>query len=341
MKKQYLQGYGCYGLAAVLLACGGQGPDTETLANEFLEADGIALDLAAQRVTAWDGTAAPINIQGIAEVPPLPEGYDPSKPRQSHSIAKVEVDGFMYEFVRVYLPGDVHASPSVSMRTLGPAHLPNPAVELQNSLNVPLTFAEIYSGLTGAPAPDELLQEHPEQSRRLLRDAQFQYATRIPLAEVEKTTDADFTPNIPGHKWIWSHKRDLTFCHQANMLTANCAASSNIVAKFWCTSSGIPSPDGFGVPGPNACPARNRISGWVRSAFYIPVGSSVTAQSCYGPSSDGAWVCYPGFSVSGSQLYIEDWDAVAPHVLAGVLARQEAPATTAKGRIFDGIVGPN
>jgi hypothetical protein len=308
--------------------------------------DAASIDVTPGEVKSWDGTPAYINAEGIAEVAPLPVGYDPNHPSRPYVIARLEVDEFKYEFVRLYTTrvsdGSNAVVASIAMRTLGPVNGPNPALELQNSSDVALTFAEIYTGLTGETAPSELLEEHGWQANRLVRDSDFRHAERRPLA-VQKTTDAEFTPDIPGHHWEFPTIKTLTFCSDPfDLRTANCEPSDAIVSKYWCTMSSRPGPDGYGVPEAINCPvAVWGHTGWVRSAFYVPVGDNVIWQECYGPVVGDDWACYPAFAVNGSLLYVVDWDVPERKIIGMVLSRSEVPSTTARGRIFSGIAAAN
>jgi hypothetical protein len=322
--------------AALAIGCGAS-PDADADADA-LATEAPQLDLTDRVLTSWDGSPAFVNADGIAEVAPLPEAFDPEAPLQPHVIARLEVDGYSYEFVRLFVEDDASGGPrpSTLLRSHGSIARSNPVHELQRSVGAALTFAEIYTGLTGQAAPEELQSEHAAQARRLSRVEAFQRAVRVPSGVIDKTTDADFTPAIPGHRYEFTQTKNLTFCSEEfDLLETVCPPSNTNVAKHYCTGSVVPGPDGFGLPAAIDCP--NAVFGqteWVRSAFYVPVGNGVTAQECYGPSTDGEWACFPAFAVSGSDLYTDDWDANARHTIGTTLSRLEAPATTARARTF-------
>ncbi len=244
-------------------------------------------------------------------------------------VASAEVDGLRVEFLQVLTadednPGADKAS--LVMRQWRQMDGPDPIGELQQSEDVPLTFDEIYSGLTGEVAPDALLARHNYQAAALGRTFDYLRPVRIPLPllairdkAITKASNAALFPDIPGHV----HSQKLLRA-TGSMCTpwgiTDCGPGLLIAQVYACTGGSTQIPMGGGVPGATTCP---KVRGWIHMGFYNAsplfagqTGLSGTAQEFYGPSTSGAWAAFTPFFVPPLGLFLEDWDAPAPKAIA-------------------------
>lgn len=240
------------------------------------------------------------------------------------------------------------AAPETSyfMRYHGKQGVADPMQTLRDSNPMPLTMAEVYVGLTGKLAPDELLDRHAFQAEQLERTTDFiTPAFDASLASVEKgicgNPNANLTPPIPGHKYTENSNSTVFFC-PGDAASGNCPTLTGVtVTKYVCSGLvGNNLVPGRGMPGANSCPKKK---GWIHNGFCPNPGTTngptFLAQQWFGPSTAGTWTANPAFNVYVNDFYTGDWDGKTARAMSTVFSRTQSAQFVA--RTVAAIVVPN
>lgn len=324
-------------VAGALLGCGGSAESEPGL--KFVDVN--------PEVTTWEGKPATIDARGVIDMPPLPTSAEAAGQRP-YVVASVDEPDFHLDIVRILVPlegGDASSAPVTTFlmrqwRTIGSI---DRVGELQAGADAlmgtptPLTMDEIYTGLTGNVAPNELLTHHGVQANRLGRTTEFLTPTPVALPSglygfdaalagvdkaVDAATDAAILPAHAGHHYSEKHLVTVPFCDPFGISQCN-VDPNRVVGGYACTPPGSGASGilvGNGVPGANSC---TKTAGWIHLGFYNPdtVNQHFTAQEFYGPIVGNPWTAFPAFDVPPFGLYNEDWDDPSHKAIAGVFSR--------------------
>jgi hypothetical protein len=357
-----------------------------TLSLLFL--GGCAHDVAesvpdAERGSAQDVPAAKqaeprspgVEVNGepsaIIDAPPLRTSPSASDPTAPWEIAHLKVGKTDVHFMHVTTV-DVDAAEgapqlvdSVIMRTKSVIDEPNPVDRLREQFDVPLTFAEIYIGLSGdrASLPPALAASHEQQAKGLGRTVAL-LEPKLVAEELDKQSGtqllatftgrfAPFTPAIPGHRWYYPFKYDAWFCPgeggsmPGNPPDTRCPITGTIRTKFACAPRAAPELIYNGVPSFSSC--NLMAAGWLRQGvqnFTTAAGGGggtgttnypFTAQEYYGPIVGQQWGYFPAFIVNRQEYYVDDWDVPQRKKMATVVSR--AQQGYGVSTLFTGQVG--
>lgn len=342
MKKQS-SSLTCMMVGLALFGCGGSDP-------EGVEpGDIVDLPVSEQLIMTEDGEEI---FAMVAEAPPLT--YEPTD-TDPWVVAEVDVGSTNIKFWQVTIQGD-DGSPVKSMliSILGPNDVPSPVDELRNSSEVPLTLAEIYSGLTDHRnvIPDALMDHHFKEVAYFDRSDVMIEAVRVPIElepayptlsesgivipdETQKQQDVlssrdmvvagdnDFTPSILNHDWVAVHIGNRHFCPN----TGVCANTGQIRSYYICTLRTFWDDIKTGIPSASTSCTRNQ-TGWLRlGVFNLPPSQNSTAafaaQQFYGPSINGAWASFPPASAGVNQRFTYDWNVPEAKRMALAVSRQQ------------------
>lgn len=241
-------------------------------------------------------------------------------------ISKLEVDGQTIEFIRV--SNDDEESP-IMMTTTGFMNEVNPVEELRQGYTVPLTFAEIYTGLTNdLNIPDELLDVHAIQARDLSREEnEFIYPERIASELVEKQTPTSlWYPPVAGHRYTNKQFTTTVFCSQP--VGGACSSTQTTRTHHRCNGSKSVK---NGIPQEFHCPILE--TGWMRfAAQNMPANTAqtgtFTGQIFFGRFTFGTppiapWEALPAVTIGTGQYWQSDWPGSGNKHWALVVSRAQ------------------